>query len=597
MAKKRKTLVSEFPQITKEEIQQIPIGKIVMDAFLDFGNYINNQRHTASIYDGCKPSYRRLIYAGLQFPKGKIVPSTNFISSVSNYHPHSLSGIEGLNSVLVHTGVFSGEGSWGYTEINGTYNQYAAPRYTKERVSDLYLDILGDLWKEVPVIESPVGPMEIAYLPLPIPLCLRGDTKIYLIDGRNITIEEVVNEFNQGIENSILSCSTDGIFSAAKIINGCKTKTTKRYVKVTLSNGEIVYSTEDHKFLTREGKYKKAEDLCQGDLMMGYSFESKNTISYIITEVEVIEDEESKDFYDITVDSENHNFLLSSGIVAHNCLYLKTSVQGLGVGVKSDYPNFSPVSMYNAYINNDPSLLEPNANLLIDKENSELDKLWKTGKGRVIYSYKISRSTDSMGNPGILFEGDTFIFTPNFKKFKKLVDEGKVYIDDLTDINGPKLMISKIPGARGVTIEDIENLCKECCYKSSTYNTNVTTGSTTYRIGLYDWIDFTYKNYIKLLVEVNKKKIAKTEFNISILENLPMISSYIVNNNPKATDEEISTVLGIHIDIVKEVMQKPISYLRKNKDTSSRIKNLKEELKSLKSFDPVKYTEEIIKKL
>lgn len=445
----RKREKKELPLISKEVIQEVPIGKLVMDAFLDFGNYINNQRHIASIYDGCKPSYRRLIFSGLQFPKGKMIPSTNFISNVSNYHPHSLSGIEGLNATLVHSGVFTGEGSWGYTEINGNYNQYAAPRYTKERVSDLYLSILGDIWKEVPMVESPVGPMEISFLALPIPLCL----------------------------------------------------------------------------------------------------------------------------------------------------YLKTSVQGLGVGIKSDYPNFSPISMYNAYINNDPSLLEPNANLLIDKENSELDKIWKTGKGRIVYSYKISRSTDSMGNPCILFEGDTFLFTPNFRKFKKLIEDGKVYIDDLTDINGPKLIVSKIPGSRGITIDEIEELCRECCYKSSSYTINVTTGSTAYRIGLYDWIDFTYKNYIGLLIEVNKKKISSVEFNISVLESIPIISNYILNVNPKATDKEISTNLGIHPDIVKDVMQKPINYIRKNKDTSSRIKNLKDELKELKRFDPIKYTEEIIKKL
>ena len=86
-------------KITQEElIQQKAIGEIARDAFLDFGNYINNQRHTAFIQDGCKPSYRRLIYSALQFPKGKMIPSTTVISSVANYHPHSLSGIEELNA-------------------------------------------------------------------------------------------------------------------------------------------------------------------------------------------------------------------------------------------------------------------------------------------------------------------------------------------------------------------------------------------------------------------------------------------------------------------------------------------------------------------
>ena len=447
MARKKK-VEQELPLITQDILQK-GIGEISRDCFLDFGNYINNQRHTASILDGCKPSYRRLIYSALQFPKGKMIPSTTLISSVANYHPHSLSGIELLNSNLVHTGVFSGEGSWGYTSIDGVYNPYAAPRYTKERVSDVYNEVFGDLWKETPMIESPVGPMEISYIPLPLPLAL----------------------------------------------------------------------------------------------------------------------------------------------------YMKSQITGLCIGEKNVYPNFSPVSMYQAYINNNPMLLEPNGNLIIDKENSELDKIWNTGSGKIIYSYKISRSVDTSGNPGILFEGDTFLFTPNLKKLNKYVEDGKIYIDDLTDMSGPKLFVGKIPGARGIDLDMIEDLCRKCCYNSTNYRINVTTGSTMFRIGLYDWLDYTYKNYINLIIQVNQKKIGKTQFDIAVLESLPIISDYILNKNPKATDEEICQVLGISPEIVSSVMSKPISYLRKNKDTTTRLKDLKDKLKELKKFDPVKYTEQIISQL
>ena len=106
MARKKK-ITEEVVNIVPQQILQKPIGEVSRDCFLDFGNYINNQRHTAG-FDGCKPSYRRLIFASLQFPKGKLIPSTTVISSVANYHPHSLTGIELLNSNLVHTGVFSG---------------------------------------------------------------------------------------------------------------------------------------------------------------------------------------------------------------------------------------------------------------------------------------------------------------------------------------------------------------------------------------------------------------------------------------------------------------------------------------------------------
>lgn len=444
---KKKVKKEDYPIITSQELLQKGIGEVVKDAYLDFGSYINLHRHLAEVKDGMKISYRRLIYASTKFPKGKLIPSAEFIPTVSAYHPHSLTGIEGLNATLVNSGVFTGEGSFGYIGIDGIDNPHAAPRYTKNRLSDLYWEIIGDSIKEVPYIESPVGALEPSYIPLALPLCL----------------------------------------------------------------------------------------------------------------------------------------------------ILSQLVEGLGVGIRTKYPNFSPKSLYQAYINNNPYLLEPNVNLILDKEHSELERLWKTGKGNIIYAYKISRQMSPDGKAeGILFEGDTGIFTPNLKKLRVLEDAGKVFIDDMTDLSGPKLFVGRIPGARGITIEEIETLCRKACYDNTTYQLNVTDGTTAFRIPLYDWIDYTYKNYIKLVTEINQKRIDKVKFDIAVQEALPLVSNYIINVNPKAEDKEIVSALGIPAEIVSSVMSKPISYLRKNKDTAERVKELKNKLKELKSFDPIKYTEQII---
>lgn len=440
---------TELPLATPEQLYK-PIGQIAEECYTYYGAYVNNFRAIANVADGMKVSYKRLVWAALQNPKGKDIPTMNLISSLSRYHPHGVTGCEDLNAQLVKSGVFSGSGFFGDKQIDGVENPHAATRYTKNRLSDLYWDIIGDLVKEVPMVESPQGDMEPINIPLPLPLCL----------------------------------------------------------------------------------------------------------------------------------------------------YLKSLVTGLGVGVMCVYPNFSPKSLYQAYINDNPDLLEPNMNIFIDKANSELRRLWETGKGRVIYSYKISRSLSPDGKAeGILFEGDTGIFTPRLGRFDKLVNDGKVYIEDLTDENGPKLFVGRIPGAKGITIEDIEDIARKVCYDSTTYNLNVTNGETCFRIPLRDWIDYTYKNYIDLITRVNQKRIEKCKFNISVLEALPVISDYIINKNPKADDKELQKALGYSQEIISVVMSKPISYLRKNKDTSERIKRLKEELKELKRFDPVKYTEEIINKL
>lgn len=443
--KKKEEKVLELPQVSSQQLQK-GIGEFVTSAYLDFGDYINNHRHMPEVVDGLKISYRRLIYSATQFPKGKEIPSTTLQNYVANYHPHGLTSMNEMSAELYHAGIFSGEGSFGFTSIDGTFNPPAAPRYTHTWLSSLYWDIIGDLIKEVPYVESPLGALEPQYLPLPIPACL--------------------------------------------------------YIGVT---------------------------------------------------------------------------------------------QGLGVGISTLIPNFSPKSLYEAYINNNPELLEPNVDLFIDKKNSQLSSIWTTGKGKVIYCYKISRSTLN-NTDGILFEGDTSIFTPKLAKFKSLIEEGKVYTEDLTDQDGPKLFIGRVPGARGCSIDDIENLARKACYSDATYVLNVTNGKSAFRIPLYDWLDYTYKNYINLVTQVNQKKIEKCKFDIKVQECIPLVGS-LINQNPKITDAEICEALKIEEEVVAQIMSKPISYLRNNKDTSDRVKSLKDKLKELKAFDAVKFTEDLINKL
>lgn len=429
------------------EIQ--PIGKITEDAILDAASYIDNQRVLANVCDGCKPSYRRLIWTALQFPKGQLQPSVQIANAVSSYHPHSTDSMKFLLAAMVKSGVFTGKGAFGMTSILGDVKEPGALRYTKSCLSELYYDMIMPLLQCVPRVESPVGPEEIPYIPLPFP--------VLALSFRNL-------------------------------------------------------------------------------------------------------------------------------------------VKGIGYGISTVYPNFSPVSLYQAYINNDPNLLEPNINILMDKQNSELQRLWDTGKGRVIYSYKLTRHTNEDGKQGFLFEGDTGIFTPNLKKINKLVESGNVFIDDLTDVHGPKMFVGLVNN-RGISLDQLELLCRQCCYDATTYNLNVTNGETAFRIPLRDWLDYTYKNYIKLLSDVNIRKIEKVKFDIAVQEALPIIADYILSKNPGAGDEVISKDLGMPVEIVKSVMEKPISHLRKNRDTSARVKALKDKLRELKKFNPVKYVEELVKKL
>ena len=103
MPRKKKEEVIE-PKYRKIEI--LPIGKATEDAILDAASYIDNQRAIANVNDGCKPSYRRLIWSALQFPKGVMQPSVQIINKMSDYHPHSLESVRFLQASMVRSGIF-----------------------------------------------------------------------------------------------------------------------------------------------------------------------------------------------------------------------------------------------------------------------------------------------------------------------------------------------------------------------------------------------------------------------------------------------------------------------------------------------------------
>lgn len=284
------------------------------------------------------------------------------------------------------------------------------------------------------------------------------------------------------------------------------------------------------------------------------------------------------------------------------CLFLPIPTQGIAVGCRTEIPSFSAKSILAALKADDPNLLEPSVDLIMDKRKSELKKLWETGRGKVVYAYKISRQKSPDGKTeGILFESSTDlateIFTPNISKYDKLIEEGKVFIDDITDNQGPKLFVGRVPGARGITVDDIEAIARKICYSSKEYQVWITNGTSAFRTPIKDWAQFTYSSYIDLITKVNQRNIEKVQFQIAVQESLPLISKYLVGVNIKASSKELSTKLGIHPDVVEAALEKPIRQIIQNKDTTDRVRSLKQKLKELRSFDPVVYTENVIQML
>ena len=91
--------------------------------------------------------------------------------------------------------------------------------------------------------------------------CFSGSTKVALVDGRNLTFEEIVKEQNEGKEHFCYTIRKDGKIGTEQFINARIMKTDAKVVKVTLDNNEEIICTPDHQFMLRGGNYEEASKL------------------------------------------------------------------------------------------------------------------------------------------------------------------------------------------------------------------------------------------------------------------------------------------------------------------------------------------------
>jgi DNA gyrase subunit B len=98
--------------------------------------------------------------------------------------------------------------------------------------------------------------------------CFSGDTKIALTDGRNLSFKELVKEHKQGKKNYCYTILKNGNIGVEEIRNPGITKRNAEVIKVVLDNNEEIICTPDHKFMLRDGNYKKALELLNNNSLM-----------------------------------------------------------------------------------------------------------------------------------------------------------------------------------------------------------------------------------------------------------------------------------------------------------------------------------------
>jgi hypothetical protein len=135
--------------------------------------------------------------------------------------------------------------------------------------------------------------------------CFSLDTKIKLLDGRNVELGQLIVEHKLGKVNWVYSVSPTGKVVPGKISWAGVTRTDAEVLDVYLDNGEVITATPDHKFILRNGEKIEAQYLQAGSSLMPLYTENK--IMYGDKDYEYLLDNESNKW--ITTHSMSSDFI------------------------------------------------------------------------------------------------------------------------------------------------------------------------------------------------------------------------------------------------------------------------------------------------
>ena len=144
--------------------------------------------------------------------------------------------------------------------------------------------------------------------------CFTAETKISLVDGREVRIVDLIDEVNNGKVNYVYSINQQSqCIEPKRVTAGWCSGVTEKIAQVILDNGEVIECTPEHRFMLQDGNYCEAQNLKQDAELKSLTINSGKNRQ--VASVCIID--KTAKVYDITVE-DNHNFALSAGIFVHN---------------------------------------------------------------------------------------------------------------------------------------------------------------------------------------------------------------------------------------------------------------------------------------
>jgi DNA gyrase subunit B len=165
--------------------------------------------------------------------------------------------------------------------------------------------------------------------------CWVGETKIALVDGRNISLKELVEESKQGKQNFCYTMLDDGHIGIAPIVNARMTKHNAQIIRIILDNDKELRCTPDHLFRLADGTYVPAAELTP-----------KHNLSPLYRKLSKREGDCSLDGYEMVFDPKSKKWIYTH--VLADMLNLRNQVYTSLAGKHRHHVDFNK-------LNNDPT--------------------------------------------------------------------------------------------------------------------------------------------------------------------------------------------------------------------------------------------------
>ena len=158
---------------------------------------------------------------------------------------------------------------------------------------EAYVNEIANRFKRQPMVDPQTGQIDLRYNQLsndqdyfipvrsedaPNPIdtlpgaCLSLDTRIPLLDGRILELQEIIYEWDNGNKDMwVYSVDPNtGASTVGPITWAGVTRKNTQVLKITLDNGKTITSTPDHKFVHRTNGFVEAQNLVVGDSLMPF---------------------------------------------------------------------------------------------------------------------------------------------------------------------------------------------------------------------------------------------------------------------------------------------------------------------------------------